>query len=148
MTDTINTTNSAAALLAGLRAKAAADAETAPPEQVFQQYKSARPAIRLVTPTGLRITFTNFQFLTQNEEFIAYLDLEISRGLQGITKGDVLTTSDLDPMQSMRKKVRAELLAELQEEASNAAAGISKNMGETKNRAQISPASTKQVISG
>ena len=148
MTDTTNIPNSAASLLAGLKAKAAADAKTAPVEQEFQQYKSARPAVRLVTSAGLRLTFTNFQFLTQNSDAINYLDSEIAKGLQGITKGEVLTTSDLDPMQSMRKKVRAELLAELHEQASNEAAGKSRDMGETKNKAQISPASTKQVISG
>jgi hypothetical protein len=143
-----NTPNTAASLLAGLQAKAEADAATAPAEQEFQQYKAAKSAIRLVTKEGLRITFTNFQFLTQNQDAIDYLDSEIARGLQGITKGGILATSDLDPMQSMRKKVRLELLAELQEQASNEAAGNSKDMGETKNKAQISPASTKQVITG
>jgi hypothetical protein len=147
MTNTTNTPNTASSLLASLKAKAAADAVTAPVEQEFQQYKSARPAVRFVTSVGLRITFTNFQFLTQNPDAIDYLDLEIARGLQGITKGEVLTTSDLDPMQSMRKKVRAELLAELEEQAKNEAAGKSKDMGSTENKAQISPASTKQVAS-
>jgi hypothetical protein len=145
MTNTTNTPNTASSLLASLKAKAETDAATAPVEAEFQQYKSAKPAVRFVTPVGLRITFTNFQFLTQSPDAIDYLDLEIARGLQGITKGGVLATSDLDPMQSMRKKVRAELLAELQEQAKNEVAGLSKDMGETKNRAQISPASTKQV---
>jgi hypothetical protein len=145
MTDIPNTPNSAASLLASLKAKAETDAATAPVEQQFQQYRSAKPAIRFVTTVGLRITFTNFQFLTQNPDAIDYLDLEIAKGLQGVTKGEILATSDLDPMQSMRKRVRAELLAELQEQAKNEVAGISKDMGETKNKAQISPASTKQV---
>ena len=147
MSNTTNTANiTASAILANLKAKEDTK-EDAPVEAQFQQYKSARPAVRLVTYSGLRLTFTNFQFLTQSEEAIDYLDSEIARGLQGISKGDVLTTSDLDPMQSMRKQVRAELLAEIQAAAANEAVGNSRDMGETENKAKISPASTKQVAS-
>jgi hypothetical protein len=151
MTDTTSNTdapNTAASLLAGLKAKELAEQESASVEQEFQQYKSAKSAVRFITREGLRLTFTKFQFLTQNQDAIDYLDEEIARGLQGVTKGAILTTSDLDPMQSMRKQVRAELLAELQQQAADEAAGKSKDMGETKNKAQISPASTKQVITG
>ena len=144
---TPTTTNiTASTILANLKAKEDTK-EDAPVEAQFQQYRSARPAVRLVTHSGLRLTFTNFQFLTQSEEAIAYLDSEIAKGLQGISKGDVLTTSDLDPMQSMRKQVRAELLAELKVAAANEAVGNSRDMGETENKAKISPASTKQVAS-
>ena len=147
MSITPTTTNiTASAILANLKAKEDTK-EDAPVEAQFQQYKSARPAVRLVTYSGLRLTFTNFQFLTQSEEAIDYLDSEIAKGLQGISKGDVLTTSDLDPMQSMRKQVRAELLAELKVAAANEAVGNSRDMGETENKAKISPASTKQVAS-
>jgi|TARA_R110000764_G_scaffold58467_8_gene127122 hypothetical protein len=147
MSITPTTTNiTASAILANLKAKEDTK-EDAPVEAQFQQYKSARPAVRLVTYSGLRLTFTNFQFLTQSEEAIDYLDSEIAKGLQGISKGDVLTTSDLDPMQSMRKQVRAELLAEIQAAAANEAVGKSRDMGETENKAKISPASTKQVAS-
>ena len=116
-------------------------------EQEFQQFKSARASTRMVTPLGLRISFTNFQFLTQNQDAIDYLDAEIAGGLQGITKGSILTTSDLDPMEALRKTVRAELLAEMKEEAANAVEGVSKDMGSTEAKPAIKVASTKAVAS-
>tara|TARA_R110002153_G_scaffold241419_2_gene396500 strand:+ start:203 stop:649 length:447 start_codon:yes stop_codon:yes gene_type:complete len=147
MSSALNTGTNASSLLAALKTKTSAEVNSAPLEQQFQQYKSAKSAVRFVTHAGLRLTFTNFQFLTQSPDAIDYLDSEIARGLQGVTKGGILATSDLDPMQSMRKQARAELLAELEQEAKDEAEGLSKNMGATQNKAQISPASTKTVVS-
>ena len=141
----LNSTSAPAPAPADMLAILRAKAEAAPVEQEFQQYKAAKAAVRLITREGIRITFTNFQYLTQNPDVIDYLDEEIAKGLQGITKGGVLSTSDLDPMQSMRKQARADLMAELEQEALDEAKGVSKDMGETEHKAQISPMSSKSV---
>lgn len=101
-------------------------------EGKFQEYKASRSSVRLITKGGTRITFTNFRLLTQTKEVIEYLDDEIlKRGIPGITKGDLLTLDEVNPMQTLRRQVKAELLEELKQEASDKAAGITRNMGET-----------------
>lgn len=120
-------------------------AETSKQEEEFQQYKSAKPSIRLITEKGFRITFTNYTYLTQNEDAIAYLDRQIEAGLQGVTKGEVLTTSDLNPMAKLRKELEAQIRAEMAEEAKNAALGITRDMGETEAKAGIKVATAKDV---
>lgn len=128
-----------------LLSKGAEKTESAQDEQEFQEYTSARSSTRLITESGFRITFTNFQYLTQNEEAIAYLDEQIKLGLAGITKGKVLTTSDLNPMEALRKTMEAEIRAKIAEEAKNEALGITKDMGVTGGAPSISPASSKAV---
>ena len=111
----------------------------------FQEYKAARPSVRLITTGGIRILFTNFKLLTQTKEVIEYLDAEIARGLPGITKGELLTLDDVNPMQTLRREVEAKVRAEIAEEAKQAALGNSRDMGGTEAKAQIAPASTKAV---
>ena len=77
-------------------------------EASFQSYRSARIATKIVTITGITVNFTNHQFITNNKEIIAYLDEAIKAGLSGITRGDVVTSEDLDPMVALRKKFYAE----------------------------------------
>lgn len=130
--------------LAKLKNKEAETEQT--DEQEFQSYACSRSSTRLITPAGFRITFTDFKYLTQNEDAIAYLDYEIQAGnLIGITKGKVVTTSDLNPMEALRKTVRAELIAELAEEAKNSALGIVKDRGKTAGAPNLNVASTKTV---
>lgn len=114
-------------------------------EEEFQQYNSAKPSVRLITEAGFRITFTNYTYLTQNEDAISYLDRQIASGLQGITKGEVVTTSDLDPMAKLRKELEAKIREELAQEAANAAKGITRDMGDTESKAGIKVATAKDV---
>lgn len=95
----------------------------------FQEYKSARSSMRLITFEGIRITFTNFKLLTQNEDVINYLDDEIKKGLPGVIKGALLTLADVNPMETMRREMELKVRAEIAEEAKQAALGTSKDMG-------------------
>lgn len=111
----------------------------------FQEYKSARVAVRMMTPEGIRITFTGHKFLTQNEAVIAYLDSEIKAGATHITKGEVLTTDDLDPMATLRREMKEEVRKEMEEEAKKKALGIVPNMGSTANKPTIQTSNSKDV---
>jgi hypothetical protein len=115
-------------------------------EQEFQQYRCAKASTRLITTSGFRITFTNFQYLTQNAEAIDYLDSQIAcNGIQGITKGDVLTTSDLNPMEALRKTMEASIRKEIAAKAVADALGESKDMGYTDPLAKLNAATSKNV---
>lgn len=115
-------------------------------EEQFQEYKASRPSVRLITTGGIRITFTNFRLLTQSAAAIAYLDEEIkSGGLPGITKGELLTMADVNPMQTLRREVEAQVRAELKQEAADAVEGKSKDMGSTEAAAKLNVATTKAV---
>ena len=122
---------------------------TAPKDLVakneFQKYTSSRQAVRLITDNGFRITFTDHTFLTQNEGAIEYLDREIAKGLRSITKGDVLTTEDLDPMAVLRKKFFAEFQEKQAKERADAANGIFPDMGTTAGASTVKPASSATV---
>jgi uncharacterized membrane protein YqjE len=100
-------------------------------EEKFQEYKSSLTSIRLITKGGIKITFTKFKLYTQSPAVIAYLDDEIKNGLPGITKGALLTLDEVNPMATLRREVKAELLEELKQEAADNAAGVTRNMGET-----------------
>lgn len=114
-------------------------------EEKFQEYKSARSAMRLITTGGIRITFTNFKLLTQNPDVIEYLDKEIKSGLQGVTKGELLTLDEVNPMATLRREIEQEVRAKLIQEAADKAAGVSKDMGSTEFKANISPANSDNV---
>jgi hypothetical protein len=117
---------------AGAAASAGASKESSGEEKEFCSYHSSRLATNLITPAGGKISFTGNQFITDNEDHIAYLDGEIKKGLPGVTKGDNVTSSDLDPMSGLRKKFYAEFEKEQAEKAKAAALGKVPDMGSTK----------------
>jgi len=101
-------------------------------EEKFQEYKSARPSVRLITEEGIRVTFTNFRLLTQTKEVIAYIDKELARnGLPGISKGALLTLDEVNPMQTLRRQIEMEMREKLKQEAADAATGVTRDMGES-----------------
>lgn len=100
-------------------------------EQKFQHYHSSRISMRLVTTTGKRITFTGFEFITQDEDIIDYLNSEIDQGLPGIAKGKFMTAAEADPMEALRRKHFEEFKVAQVQEAADKAAGITREMGET-----------------
>lgn len=116
-------------------------------ETKFQRYTSARPSGKLITKAGKRIGFTNFEFFTKDQDIIDYLDEEIAGGLQGFVKGKLMTKSERDPMEVLRKKHFEEFKATQIQEAADKAAGITKDMGTTKQAgdAAINPTSTDAV---
>lgn len=120
----------------------------------FQHYASSRISMRMITDKGKKITFTKFEFLTQDEEIMEYLDAQIKEAKYtgrnlGITKGNLLTYDDIDPMAVLKRKHIAEYLAAEQKELADKATGKAgaKDMGtsKSKNEASINPVSTKQV---
>lgn len=138
--------NAAVVLQAKLNQQAATEDEpkSLVADDKFQEYKSSRPSIRLITKTGIRITFTNFKLLTQTKEVIEYLNDEIEKGLPGITKGKLLTLDEVNPMQTLRREIEAEVRADLIKEAADKAAGISRDMG-TSAQQGLKATSTNQL---
>ena len=61
----------------------------------YQHYKSSRISMRMITPTGGRITFTGYEFITRDKDIIDFLDEEISKGLREVTKGELLTKESI-----------------------------------------------------
>ncbi len=109
----------------------------------FQHYKAAKTSMRLISSLGTKITFINHEFITCDKDAIDYLNNEIERGLPGITKGELLTREEADPMTALKKQWEEEFKAKQAEAAVQAALGREKDMGETDSKPGISPVSTK-----
>jgi len=77
----------------------------------YQQYTASRVSTCLITPTGKRINFSNYQYYTKDPEIVAYLDTEISRGLIGFIKGKMLTAAELDPETAKKREIIDEFKA-------------------------------------
>ncbi len=118
-------------------------------DQKFQHYSSSRQSMRMITTTGRKVIFVNYRYITCEKEIMAYLDDEIEGGLNVITKGDLLTSKEADPMEALKTKHIAEYLLTQQEAAKDAAIGITKDMGTTKSKEALanalSPVSSKGV---
>jgi len=111
--------------------------------QKYQHYKSARVSTRLITTEGKLITFTNYQFITCDQDCIAYLDTEIDAGIKYITKGELLTHEEADPMVALRRKIIAE-----HEAAKKLAAGpgaYDTPMGNTKDTPNMNVLTSEEV---
>ena len=117
-------------------------------EAKFQHYKSARIAMRMLTDSGKKIIFTGYEFLTQDPELIEYLDKQISLSRTiGIIKGELITMSERNPMETMKRKIIAEHEAKKAEAAKNKSLGITQDMGSTGagRKLNINPASSGQT---
>ncbi len=140
-----NTSNTVAAKLAASKQNQEKPKSLVVAEK-FQEYRSSRSAMRLITTGGIKITFTNFRLITQTKEVIEYLDDEITKkSIPGITKGELLTLDEVNPMQTLRREMEAKVRAEMAEEAKSAALGKSPDMGETANRSYIAPLGSNSV---
>lgn len=87
-------------------------------EETFRVFKSSRSSTRLITDKGFRITFTAYQYITQNKDAIEYLEKCIAEGVPGISDAGTTTAEELNPENAARKKYFAEFLA-MQEELAN-----------------------------
>ncbi len=105
------TTPAAAKALAA--AKAAAKALAAQEEKTFNTYTSAKQSFVMTTHKGRKIQVLNFKYITDNKEEIEYLDSEIDAGFALLAKGEAVTAEDANPMEALRKSMRAEVLKEL-----------------------------------
>ncbi len=81
------------------------------PVAEYQQYTSSRVATCLITQSGKRINFTNYQFYTKDSEIISYMDREIKAGLRGFRKGKKLTATELDPEAAKKREIIDEFKA-------------------------------------
>lgn len=119
-------------------------------EQKYQLYNSSRNSMRMITTTGRKITFVGYKYMTCEKEIIEYLDDEIDKGLNVVTKGELLTSKEADPMEALKMKHIKEYLAKEQQELLEAVSGKTKDMGDTKSKEAIAggpnAASTKAVI--
>lgn len=113
----------------------------------YQHYTCSRTSMRMVTPTGGRISFAGYEYITRDPSHIEYLDAEIDLGLNCVTKGALLTVDEANPMEALKRKHIAEYISEKEKTAVNLARGIVSNMGNTKEAgtAQLNPAGTNAV---
>lgn len=81
-------------------------------EKTYQVYKSSLASQRIAMPNGKLINITSNKYITAMEDEIEFLDNEIKKGFPYLTKGEPVVSSDLDPMNALRKKFYAEFLAE------------------------------------
>ena len=118
-------------------------------EQKFQHYKSSRVSMRMITPGGKHIAFAHYTFITADPEVFAYLDSEIDYGIMVITKGELLTHSESDPMEILKRKFIAEYKEEEAAKAAKALIAGPRNMGSTKSKEAIAsgvaPTSTSEI---
>ena len=102
----------------------------------YQHYTSAKISVTLISTKGKRIAFSNFEFITADQDIITYLDEEIANGIGIITKGELLTSKEADPMSALRERHIAEYLKEQEGDEKDGA----KAMGDTK-----SPTATERL---
>lgn len=77
----------------------------------FQHYNSSVSSMRMITKNGTHIIFVLGQFITSNPECINYLNAEIDLGLPQVTKGELMTAEEADPMAALKRRHIAEYLA-------------------------------------
>ena len=97
----------------------------------FQHYSSSLQSTKLITTTGKKICFVNFQFITSDQDHIDYLNDEITKGLKCISKGKLMTAEEANPMNALKKAFIKEYVEEQKQLAAKEAMGESKDMGNT-----------------
>lgn len=133
--------------LSSLKETLATQEEAGADETVYQHYSSSRVAIKLITDKGKKITFTDYQFITADQDIIDYLDTEIKSGMNVVTKGKAMTSEEADPMAALKRRHIAEYLETQETQAKADALGELRNMGSTEegSKAKIKPMSTEGV---
>lgn len=112
-------------------------------QKVYQVYKSSLQSHTIIMPKGKQLRIFNYQYITDNEEEIEYLDYEISQGFIYLEKMDKVTSEDLDPMAALKRKI----IADYEAEKAAAAAKVQNDLGTTGVSGQdILEASAKTVI--
>lgn len=115
-------------------------------EKAYHVFYHTLKSCKMVTETGRTISFVDGRYVTDVQDEIDYLQKEIALGsgyLSVIPGQEVMTSSQLDPMQTLRAKFREELLAEL---AAGTAAGKTKDGGATELQ-KLTPGNTGDIAS-
>ena len=86
-------------------------AEPAEPAIVYQEFRSSRLAMRMVTLSGREIIFTYHRYITRSEEEIEYLKDEIANGNRYITYIGETESQIVNPMQQLKAEHFAEFKA-------------------------------------
>lgn len=108
------------------------EVDPAPPvleEKKFQHYHSSLTSMTMISKIGQRINFVGGKYITADPSIISYLDGEIETGLREVTKGELLTEKEADPMEVFKAKVIAEYIEQQALDAVNAALGVKKDFG-------------------
>lgn len=127
-------------------AKVSVPAQEAKKEKSYHVFYHTLKSCKMVTESGRTISFVDGRYVTDVQDEIDYLQKEIALGsgyLSIIPGQEVMTSSQLDPMQVLRAKFREELLAEL---AAGTAANKGKDGGSTE-RQKLTPGNTSDIAS-
>ena len=123
-------------------------------EVKYQHYQCATQSNKMLTTTGKKIEFVNFQFITCDPDCIEYLNDEINRGLRNVTKGKLMTREEANPMSALKAEWKKEWEAEQAEKRTKDALGVMPDMGSTAKKGSsdtkqpLGAASTKHVANG
>lgn len=101
-------------------------------KKIFNVYKSTLQSHKIIRSDGKVLAVVNFQFITDDEKDIEFLDAEIAAGFPYLSKPEQLTSDDLDPMAKLRAKMKEEARQEILAETADS----------TSRQAKLKPAST------
>jgi hypothetical protein len=80
-------------------------------------FKSHVPSIKMINLIGKELIFIAGRLVTENEEDIAFLREEIKKGQPHVFEGETAEIDSVqlanDPLEGLKAKLRAELLAEM-----------------------------------
>lgn len=113
-------------------------------EKEFHVFWHTSPSCRMVTETGRVISFIDYRYVTDVSEDIAYLKKEVAAGHPNLyTKEgqEIMTSSQLDPMQALRDKFYKEFEEEQKAKAAAIASGNLQDFGSTEQQ-KLNPGST------
>lgn len=111
----------------------------------YQTYNSSRNSTQMISTKGRKIRFTNFLFITKEQDIIDYLDMEIAAGCRDITKGVKVSTAERDPMALLKAKHIEEYKVQLAKAAADKALGVTKDMGTTEGASKLNPLATTKM---
>ena len=119
------------------------------PEKVFHVFYHTLPNCNMTIPTGGRVSFVNHRYVTDQQHEINHLQTEIARGNHrlSILKGqETMTSTELDPMASMKKQYFEEFKALQAEAARKIASGEPLSQSESE-VIPLTPGSTSDIAS-
>jgi hypothetical protein len=76
----------------------------------YQQFSCNRVACCVITPSGKRVNFTNYEHYTKDPEIVEFITEQIYLGARGFTKGAVVPAEDVNPQSAMKRKIIEEFL--------------------------------------
>lgn len=109
-------------------------------EILYHVYISSKTNQRIAMTSGKLLTIIASKLITCQADEIAFLDECIATGFPGLSKGESVLASDLDPMNALRKKFYAEFVAAQEAERTVATAVLADTSA-----AKLVPSSTADV---